>query len=250
MNKLSSSLQSDVRYIGGGFSLLSLASLVLLFLVGLGVGYLIWGRSGSTSINSPQVAVTAAAEAEPTAVAQQIKRYDVPEDGDPSFGPQTAAITIIEFSDFECTYCRKWYLQVWPLLQQEYGDQIRLVYRDFPLYGLHANAAPAAEAANCAGDQDKYWDFHSLLFNTDSTYSVDLFNQFAQDLSLNVDDFTTCLSSGKYAEEVKADYEWAANLGVQSTPTFFINGIPMIGAQPFEAFKSLIDQELAGELPY
>ena len=65
-----------------------------------------------------------------------------------------------------------------------------------------------------------------------------------------MDDFTTCLSSGKYAEEVKADYEWAANLGVQSTPTFFINGIPMIGAQPFEAFKSLIDQELAGELPY
>ena len=248
MIKLSSSLQSDVRHIGGGFSLLRLASLVLLFLVGLGVGYLIWGRSGSTSINSPQVA--AAAEAEPTAVAQQIKRYDVPEDGDPSLGPQTAAITIIEFSDFECTYCRKWHLQVWPLLQQEYGDQIRLVYRDFPLYGLHANAAPAAEAANCAGDQDKYWDFHSLLFNTDSTYSIDLFTQFAQDLSLNVEDFKTCLSSNKYAEEVQADYEWAANLGVQSTPTFFINGIPMIGAQPFEAFKSLIDQELAGELPY
>mgnify|MGYP001082782431 FL=1 len=246
MNKPSTSLQSNVRQIGGSFSLLNLASLVVIFLVGLGVGYLIWGRSGSTTINSPQVA----APVEPTEAPQQIKRYDVPEDGDPSLGAESAAITLIEFSDFECPYCRKWHMEVWPLLQQEYGDQIRLVYRDFPLYGLHANAAPAAEAANCAGDQDKYWDFHTLLFTTESTYSMDLFNQFAQDLGLNVDDFSDCLSSGKYAEEVKADYDWAVNLGVQSTPTFFVNGIPMIGAQPFEAFKSLIDQELAGELPY
>ena len=245
MNETSPSPLNNVRYTGGGFSLLGIASLAIVFLLGLGVGYLLWGRAAST-INSPQ---KAAAAVEPTPAPQQIKRYDVPEDGDPSLGPQTAAITIIEFSDFECPYCRKWQLEVWPQLVQEYGDQVRLVYRDFPLYGLHANAAPAAEAANCAGDQGQYWDFHDKLFTTDSTYSMDLFTQFAQELNLNMDDFNTCLSSGKYADEVQADYEWAANLGISSTPTFFINGIPMVGAQPFENFKSLIDQELAGELP-
>ena len=246
MIKNSSSLDTNIHQSNSGMSLLSLAILPLVFLIGLGVGYLIWGISPATTINNPQAA---AAATEPTSAPQQIQRYDVPEDGDPSIGPAQAPITIIEFSDFECPYCRQWQLEVWPLLQQEYGDQIRLVYRDFPLYGLHANAAPAAEAANCAGDQNKYWEFHDKLFTADLTYSVDLFQQFAVDLGLNVDDFTTCLSSGKYADEVKADYDWATNLGIQSTPTFFINGIPMVGAQPFESFKSLIDQELAGELP-
>jgi protein-disulfide isomerase len=236
-------LQTTIRHESRGMSLLSLAILPFIFLLGLGVGYLIWGRNTGSAISNSQAA------AEVTEAPQPIQRYDVPEDGDPSVGPADAAITIIEFSDFECPYCRKWQLEVWPQLQKEYGNQVRLVYRDFPLYGLHANAAPAAQAANCAGDQEKYWQFHDKLFTTDETYSVELYQQFATDLGMNVEDFNACLSSGKYAEEVQADYDWAANLGIQSTPTFFINGIPMVGAQPFESFKSLIDKELAGELP-
>ena len=234
MNKQSSSPDTNIRYSNSGMSLLSLAILPLIFLIGLGVGYLIWGLSPATTINNPQAA---AAAAEPTTAPQQIQRYDVPEDGDPSTGPAEAAITIIEFSDFECTYCRQWQLEVWPLLQKEYGNQIRLVYRDFPLYGLHANAAPAAEAANCAGDQNKYWEFHDKLFNSNSNYSVELYQQFAVELSMSVDDFTSCLSSGKYADEVKADYDWAANLGVQSTPTFFIMAFRWLAHNPSRVSK-------------
>lgn len=248
MKNSPSSLQTDIRQTGGSFSLLGFALLPLLFLVGLGVGYLIWGLTPSTNtiISGPQAAAPAE---QPTAAPQPIQRFDVPDDGDPALGPADAAITLIVFSDFECPYCRKWQLQVWPLLQKEYGDQIRLVYRDFPLYGLHANAAPAAEAANCAGDQGQYWEFHDKLFTTDSTYSLKLYGQFAEELKLNLDEFNNCLSTGKYADEVQADFDWATNLGVQSTPTFFMNGIPIVGAQSFETFKSLIDQELAGELP-
>lgn len=239
MEKSNSSLQSDVRRSGGGVSWLELLLIPVIFLLGLGVGYLIWGMKASTSINSP---VTA--DAAPTQRA--VQRYDVPDDGDPSLGPADAPVTIIEFSDFECPYCRKWQVEVWPQIQAAYGNKVRLVYRDFPLYGLHANAASSAEAANCAGAQNKYWEFHDKLFSADASYSVELYQQFAAELSLNLDEFNTCLTAGTYADEVQADYDWAVNLGIQSTPTFFINGIPLIGAQPFASFQAVIDQELAG----
>ncbi len=215
----------------------------LIFISGIGVGYIIWGRQ------APQKTANADTAAEEVTIPENIKRYDVPEDGDPSLGPANAEITIIEFSDFECPYCTKWQVEVWPEIQKAFPKQVRLVYRDFPLYGLHANAEAAAEAANCAGDQGAYWEYHDKLFGAESGLGTSAFNQYANELGLDAEKFSTCLESGLFKDEVKADYEYASNLGISSTPTFFINGIAVVGAQPFSVFQQIITKELAGEIP-
>ena len=112
-----------------------------------------------------------------------------------------------------------------------------------------ANATPAASAANCAGEQDRYFDFNELLFGMRNELSVSGYLAYAEELELDMDSFNECLESGRHNEEIMADLEYAANLGVNSTPTFFVNGIPVVGAQPFEVFSQLIDRELAGEIP-
>ena len=129
------------------------AFLVLGFIAGLAVGYFSWA--------SPPIDVAAG---QPAANAQAPKRYDVPIGTAPIWGPETAPITIIEFSDYECPYCRKWTSEIWPQIREAYPEQIRLVYKDFPLYQSHPNASPAASAARCANDQNKYWLFHDRLF--------------------------------------------------------------------------------------
>ena len=231
--------------------------LPLAFVAGLTFGYIFWGREIAPETNQVPVAAApqevdqpaeaaAQPEAEPT---PEFRRYDVPEDDDPVWGPQEAPITIIEFSDYECPYCRKWHVEVWPLLQASYGDQIRLVYRDFPLTSIHSNATPAAAAANCAQEQDMYFPFSEKLFEMKLNLGKTTYQKYAEELDMDMETFNECLESGRYLEEVEADYEYAANLGVRSTPTFFINGIPVVGSQPFEVFKNLIDKELAGELP-
>jgi protein-disulfide isomerase len=226
------------------------ALLPLTFVVGLAVGYLFWGRGlDVTPVAAPQTAVSDSANQAPEAQPQEIRRYDIPEDDDPVFGPDNAPITIIEFSDYECPYCRKWHLETWPLLQEAYPEQIRLVYRDFPLTNIHANATPAAAAANCAGEQGRYWEFSDLLFSMRYNLDKPGYQAYADELGLDMDSYNQCLESGRYNDEVNADFEYAANLGVSSTPTFFVNGIPVVGAQPFEIFSQLIDQELAGEIP-
>lgn len=230
------------------------ALLPLAFVVGLAVGFLLWGRPQETAAAAPQAAApqaaapqAAAAQAEAT--PQQIKRYDVPVDDDPSQGPADAQITLIEFSDYQCPYCSKWHNEVWPKLKEAFPGQIRFVYRDFPLMGLHESAAPAAQAANCAGEQDQYWAYHDKLFSGDYDFSSDGFKKIAGDISLDTAKFDECVSTERFKAEVEADYQYAAELGIRSTPTFFVNGIPLVGAQPYEVFKELIDKELAGEIP-
>ncbi len=189
------------------------------------------------------------AQAADAQVPQQVRRYDVPIDDDPIFGPANAPITIIEFSDYECPFCKKWHNETWPLIQQNYGDKVRLVYRDFPLVGLHANALAAAEAANCAGDQDKYWDFNNTLFSSDERLSRTVYDSVARGLGLDMTRYDKCLDDRPYQAEVQADYQYASDLGVSSTPTFFINGLALIGAQPYEVFAKVIDMELNGDIP-
>jgi protein-disulfide isomerase len=217
------------------------ALLPLAFVVGLAVGYLFWGRT-----TEEVVQVVAAPE---STQPREVRRYDVTEDDDPVFGPEDAPITIIEFSDYECPYCRKWHIEVWPRLLEAYPDQIRLVYRDFPLTNIHENATPAASAANCAREQDRFWEFNEMLFSMENALNRSGYQAYAEELELDMVAFTECLDSGRHNDEVMADFEYAANLGVSSTPTFFVNGIPVVGAQPFDNFSQLIDQELAGEIP-
>jgi protein-disulfide isomerase len=219
--------------------------LPLAFVLGLGAGFLLWGRdTGATSQADGSAAQTAGQEA-----PIKVTRYDVPVDGDPAIGPENAPITIIEFSDYECPFCTRWYAEVWPRIQAAYPDQVRLVYRDFPLTSIHGNAVPAAEAANCAGEQGAYWEFHEKLFNGPDGLSKEAYQNYASELGLDADAFDQCVEERRYQDEVASDLDFAFNLGVRSTPTFFINGIALVGAQPYEVFKDVIDKELSGELP-
>lgn len=211
---------------------------LLLFGAGLGVGWLIWAPHGAP-------AQQAAAPSAPAGLAGDT-RFDVQADDDPALGPADAPITIIEFSDFQCPYCQRWHAQVFDQLMQAYPGKIRFIYRDFPLKSIHPQAVPAAEAANCAQAQGAYWEFHAALFSGKYNLSAPSYLQYAADLGLNTQEFQKCVDSHQFAAEVESDFAYAMQLGVSSTPTFFINGIPLIGAQPVEAFQQVIDQELAG----
>ena len=224
---------------------LTLPLVVAFFVLGLGSGYMIWGQP-QNSTAAAQNANTAGVN--DTAAGQPTARYEVSVDDDPAWGPVDAPITIIEFSDFECPYCTKWALEVWPAIQAKYPDQVRLVYRDFPLTSIHPNAAPAANAAGCANEQSLFWEYHDLLFAAGQGLGTAAYETYAADLGLDMTLFRACLNEGRYNAEVDADQQYALQLGIQSTPTFFVNGIALIGAQPFEVFEQVIDQELAGGL--
>lgn len=229
--------QTNINSSGFHRPLIYSVLLVSVFVLGLISGFLIWGGSTPVAANTPE------------AEQQQVTRYSIEEGGNPSIGPADAPITIIEFSDYQCPYCQKWESEVFQRLLDEYPTQVRIVYRDFPLNSLHPQASSAANAANCAGEQDSYFLYHDKLFSYDYDLGKDTYLTYARELKLDMNSFTACLESDRYAEEVSADISYAVELGIQSTPTFFINGLYMVGAQPYETFKKLIDQELAGEIP-
>ena len=219
----------------------------LAFAVGILIGYLAWGRT-------PAVITVAAQPSGPVAQAPidtptpQYVRYKVPTDGFPSLGPANAPITIVEFSDFQCPYCRQWQQQTYQPLLAAYPGKIRIVYRDFPLTSIHPNAFPAAEAAQCANEQNAFWPYHDKLFSSENL-GDDVYKQYAQELGLDMTKFNDCVSTHKYQKYVQDNSDFAQNLGVNSTPTFFINGLAVVGAQPLDAFKQIIDKELAGQIP-
>lgn len=222
------------------------------FVLGLGTGYLVWGRTTTPQIaaqveQAVQATTTAAAAPKPP---ENVQRYPVSVDDDYIYGPAEAPITLIEFSDFQCPYCQKWYTEVFAALLKNYPGQIRFVYRDFPLLSIHPQSLPAAQAANCAGEQGKYYEYHNLLFGGGLTLGPNTYDQYATKLALDMTKFDDCVSTERTREEIMADLQWATELGVQSTPTFFINGIPLVGAQPYENFSQIIDWELAGVLPH
>jgi len=162
----------------------------------------------------------------------------------PSVGSASAPITLIEFSDYQCPYCGR----VEPTLKRlraAYGDKIRFVWKDFPLTQIHPQAFKAGEAAHCAGDQGKYWELHDVLFNKQSELQLDDLKRHALTLGLNVDAFNQCLDSSKHAERVRDGVAEGGQVGVNSTPTIFINGRRFSGAQPYEVFAAAIDEELA-----
>ncbi len=218
---------------------------VFAFAAGILLGYVVWGldSASQTASQAGGPVVEAPVTAEPKFV-----RYDVPSEGFPYIGPKDAPITIIEFSDYQCPFCRRWHDEVYGPLLQAYPGQIKLVYRNLPLTSIHPDAFSASEAAMCAGEQDAYWPFHEKLFEGDSLGSA-VYTQYANELSLNLNAFETCMSEHRYKEEIQADSDFAINLGINSTPTFFINGLAIVGAQPLSVFQQVIDKELAGEIP-
>lgn len=162
------------------------------------------------------------------------------EDDDPVLGPTDAPVTIIAFEDYECPYSGS----VWRTekqIMQEFDGQVKFVYRDFPITSLHANAVTAAEAAECAGDQDEYWAMHDLLFSYQNTLDSDTIESAARSLDLDMQQFTTCLESHTHQAEVMADYLDGVQAGVSGTPTYFFNGIRIEGALPIEIFRKGIN---------
>lgn len=163
---------------------------------------------------------------------------------DPKRGPEDAKVTIVEFSDYECPFCERFVRDTMPVLLKEYGDKVQFVFKDFPL-PMHPNAPKAAEAAHCAGDQGKYWEYHDKLFENRRQMSEPSLKNHARTLGLNTSKFDECLDSGKYTKKVRDNLQLGRKAQVNGTPTFFINGERLVGAQPFEAFKEKIDEELA-----
>ena len=171
-------------------------------------------------------------------------RYNVPTgEGDAVRGNASAPVTIVEFSDFQCPFCAR----VNPTLdrvRQTYGDRVRLVFKDYPL-GNHPLAPKAAEAARCAGDQNKFWEMHDAMFANQRALEVPSLKQTARAIGLDGAAFDQCLDSSKHQEAVRANTALGERMGVNSTPTLYINGRAVIGAMPFESFKQIIDEELA-----
>lgn len=200
------------------------------FAFGLLSGYLLWGSGNPESPSAPT----------------EITRVNVSTEGDPSIGPVDAPVTIVEFSDYQCPYCTAWYRQTLSKILTTYPNQIRFVYRDLPIPS-HSEAVPAAEAANCAGEQGAYWKFHDALFSDQYPLGRTAYEQYAQDLGLDLEGFKACLDDHRYQVEVKEDAAEAARLGLNATPSFVINGRIVIGALPFESFKAIIDEELAAQ---
>ncbi|MDL1901685.1 DsbA family protein [Anaerolineae bacterium CFX9] len=170
-------------------------------------------------------------------------RYDVDDGGNPFLGAADAPITMIEFGDFRCGFCKRFNDETLAPLLQQYEGQIRFVYRDYPILG--PDSLQAALAAQCAHDQGQFWPFHDLLYSNPSNLTRTAFLTYAEQLALDIDTFTTCLDNAVHQEEINADYAVGQQLGVGGTPTFFINGRIITGAQPIEVFQRLLDDELA-----
>ncbi|MEE8423220.1 MAG: DsbA family protein [Thermodesulfobacteriota bacterium] len=179
-------------------------------------------------------------------------------DDDPILGDVDAPVTLIEFSDYKCPFCARFYRDTLPRIKKDYIEKgkVRYVFRDFPILSIHPQAQKAAEAAQCSGDQGAYWEMHDRIFENQQAMKIEDLKGHAEKLSLNMEDFNKCLDEGKYAEEVKKDIQAGQKAGVRGTPSFIlgkttkdgkVNGRFIRGAQPYQAFKVAIDALLENE---
>lgn len=211
-----------------------IAALPLMFIAGLFVGYQIWGKP---NVQADQAAPNQTGET---------PRYDIQiTEDDPVLGSENAPVTIIEFSDYECPYCQRYHDQTFRQILVTYGDQIRYVFKDLPLTSIHPNAVPAANAAHCAHEQNAFWDFHNLLFSMQLGLNDAAYFSYADQLGLDQTAFEECFREDRYVQIVLQDTSILTAINAPlSTPTFFINGQYLAGAQPFSEFARIIDAEL------
>jgi protein-disulfide isomerase len=181
-------------------------------------------------------------EKTPVTLSLEPPRHTLASAASPAKGPENAPIEIVEFSDFQCPYC----LAANPTVKRvldTYGDRVRFVYRNYPLPN-HPQARPAAEAAQCANAQGRFWPYHDRLFANPSKLSDGDLKRTAAELGLDTGRFNACLDSHQFKEVIDADLQAGQEAGVSGTPAFFINGREINGAQPFEQFQRIIDEEL------
>lgn len=173
-----------------------------------------------------------------------IHRAEVSIDGAPFKGPAKAPVTMIKFEDFHCPYCKN----AQPILAQvmsKYGNKVKLVHRDFPIDSIHPAARKAHEAARCANEQGKFWQYHDVLYANVPKAGIADLKRYAKEIGLDVAAFEKCIASGKFRDAIQRDVDEGTRLGVNGTPSFFINGRLLSGAQPLESFASIIDEELS-----
>jgi len=179
-------------------------------------------------------------------------------DDDPMKGDPNAPITIVEFSDFQCPFCAKFHQSTLAQIEQNYisTGKVNFVYRDFPIPSIHPNAVTAALASECADDQGKFWEIHDMIFKNQRNWqdlqtlqSANLFKEYAIEIGLNIDEFDSCMISGKHLEEIQNDLNDGIAYGVTGTPGFFVGNekigfTKLVGAQPFSSFQRVIEQQL------
>jgi protein-disulfide isomerase len=183
-------------------------------------------------------------QASDVAVMLQPPRVQVAGDPSRELGASDAPVTIVEFADFECPFCQK----ATPMLQElltKYKGQVRLTFRDFPLEEIHPGAQRAAEAARCATDQGKFWQFHDMLFAHPGKVAEEDLRQYAVSVGLDAKQFNSCLRDGKFKAQVEQDFKAAVDAGVSGTPAFFINGVFFNGLPQLSTLEATIDDELA-----
>jgi len=172
-----------------------------------------------------------------------VQRVDVTTDGAPFKGPAKAPVTMVEFTDFHCPFCKR-ALSTLAEIEAKYNNKVKIVFRDFPIDSLHPGARRGHEAARCANEQGKFWAYHDLLYQNAPKTSLEDLKAYADLAGLNLQPFETCFTAGKYKAAVEKDIEEGRRLGVTGTPAFFINGRLVSGAQPLDAFVRVIDDEL------
>ena len=167
-------------------------------------------------------------------------------DDDPYLGKDNAPVVIVEFSDYQCPFCSRFYTETLSQIKTQYIDtgKVKFVYRDFPL-SFHPEALPAATAVNCAEEQGKFWEFHNKVFENQQTISAANYKLWAEELGLDVAKWETCTKDTKVKAEIQKDFNDGTAAGVQGTPAFIINGKIVSGAQPFTAFSQVIEAELS-----
>ncbi len=175
-------------------------------------------------------------------------------------GEIDAPVTIVEFSDYQCPFCQRYSLTVFPVLKREYIDtgKIRYVFRDFPLSSIHQEAGKAHESARCAGEFNQYWEMHDALFQNQKDLTVPSLKQYAANIGLDPTTFEACLDSGKYQADIQQDVDDGGAAGIRGTPSFFIGksgpgdsitGTIVRGAQPLANFQTIIEQLLNDHAP-
>lgn len=222
---------------------------LLMLLIGLAAGYWVRpliDRGQSPSENNEAITDAVGASANPeqaeikSLIVAQTRHF---------IGDESAPVTIIEFSDFQCPYCAKFAAETWPQIYQRYiqTGKVRFGYTHFTILGQ--GSSWAAEASECAGEQGKFWEYHDLLFNSlagdKQGFNKERLTELAKELRLDHQKFTACLENGKYTDLVRQQTQFSQSLGVRNTPSFVINDQPLIGAQPFEAFQKIIEEELS-----
>jgi protein-disulfide isomerase len=214
----------------------SIALVAIGILIGLGAGWVMF-RGDGDSLGS------ASAETGPTGPSVASHGIDVT--ADPVLGPDDAPITIIEFSDFDCPFCSRFATQTAPVLRRQYGDRVRWIFVNLPLRSIHPRAYDAALAGECAHEQERFWPWYDAMFSGQFDSSSEGLLSAGRAIGLDDDRFAQCLENADHAREVAADLKEAEKFYILGTPTFFVNGQRLEGAQPPEAFAAVIDSILA-----